>query len=276
MSTISVCAIVKNEEKAMPGFMKTIKGIVDELIIVDTGSSDNTLEVVRQFSKQYKINTAIFDYKYTGTFHYPRAKNFSISKANSDYIFILDADERLSLGFIKTIKQYLDLKKPLIAKIRRVDELVRHVVDNPIRIIKNRENIFYDEVEEERVHEKITTDKPIDFFEPILWHCQRWSHWLQNPPRMLYQLQLGADIEQKSASFLWHCLRGVRGFFTKFNKLYFHRALYKDGVVGFKFSFLRSLESLWAQFLIGLKPWPGHNYWDYPVEFNEEDDKFEY
>jgi glycosyltransferase involved in cell wall biosynthesis len=276
LSTISVCVIVKNEEKAIGGFMRTIKDIADELILVDTGSSDGTLEIAGRLAEQYKISTAIFHYKYTGAFHYPKAKNFSISKATSDYIFVLDADERLSIGFINRIKQYLNREKPRIARIKRVDELVRHIVDHPIRIIKNKENIFYDELEEERVHEKMTTDELIGSFEPTIWHCQRENHWLQNPPRMLSQLQLGANAEKRSASFLWHCLRGVKGFVIKFRKLYFHRKLYKDGAAGFKFAILKSLESLWAQFLIGLTPRPGNKYWDHPEGLESTEDAFDY
>ena len=276
MLTVSVCTIVKNEAKAIPGFIKTIKDIADELIVVDTGSSDNTVELITSLAKNYNLRFSILNYQYTGSFHYPRAKNFSISKATSDYIFVLDADERLSRGFIKNFKKYLEGEKPLVAKIVRADELVRQVMDNPIRIIKNGQNLYYDDVENERVHEKMTINAKFDVFEPVVWHCQRYNHWLQNPPRMLYQLQIAADAEKKTASLFWHFLRGIRGFFAKFSKLYLKRKLYRDGKNGFKFSFLRSLESLWAQIMIGLKPRPNYLYWEHLPDFSNDEDGFDY
>ncbi len=48
--TISLCMIVKNEEKYLPGCLESIKGLVDEIIIVDTGSTDKTIEIAESFN----------------------------------------------------------------------------------------------------------------------------------------------------------------------------------------------------------------------------------
>ena len=49
MSKLSLCMIVKNEEEMLPACLESVDGIVDEIILVDTGSTDRTLEIAQQF-----------------------------------------------------------------------------------------------------------------------------------------------------------------------------------------------------------------------------------
>ena len=76
--SLSVCMIVKNEEKNITDCLDSIKDVADEIIIVDTGSTDKTKEVVSQY------NTQIFDFKWIDDFS--AARNFSLSKATGDFI----------------------------------------------------------------------------------------------------------------------------------------------------------------------------------------------
>jgi tetratricopeptide (TPR) repeat protein len=85
--TISVCMIVKNEEKFLPGCLATIKGLADELIVVDTGSTDRTMEIAREYDAK------IYEHPWQHDFSLHR--NQSIDYATSDWILILDADEEL-------------------------------------------------------------------------------------------------------------------------------------------------------------------------------------
>ena len=55
MITISLCMIVKNEEKVLARCLDSIADLMDEIIIVDTGSSDNTKEIAKKLSKDYDI-----------------------------------------------------------------------------------------------------------------------------------------------------------------------------------------------------------------------------
>jgi glycosyltransferase involved in cell wall biosynthesis len=88
MPTLSVCMIVKNEEKHLKNALSSIKDLADEIIIVDTGSSDNTKEIASTFTQK------IYDYTWNDNF--AEARNFSLQHATSDWILILDADETLS------------------------------------------------------------------------------------------------------------------------------------------------------------------------------------
>ncbi len=87
MNTISLCMIVKNEEKYIGNCLKSICDLVDEIIIVDTGSTDKTKEICKQFTDK------IYDFKWVNDF--AKARNFSFEKATSDYIMWLDADDIL-------------------------------------------------------------------------------------------------------------------------------------------------------------------------------------
>lgn len=87
MITISLCMIVKNEEPVLARCLDSIADLMDEIIIVDTGSSDRTREIAAHYTSK------IYDYQWTNDFS--AARNFSFSKATMEYIYTADADEIL-------------------------------------------------------------------------------------------------------------------------------------------------------------------------------------
>jgi len=87
MVTISLCMIVKNEEKILARCLDSICKLMDEIIIVDTGSSDGTKEIAGRYTDQ------VYDFSWIGDFS--AARNFAFSKASCDYIYSADADEVL-------------------------------------------------------------------------------------------------------------------------------------------------------------------------------------
>lgn len=86
-ATLSISMIVKNEEKMLNGALESIKHIADEIVIIDTGSNDNTLEIAK------KYNAKIGHFKWIDDFS--AARNESLKLCTSDWILYLDADERL-------------------------------------------------------------------------------------------------------------------------------------------------------------------------------------
>jgi len=80
--------IVKNEEKNLVKCLRSIRDIADEIIIADTGSTDRTKDLARVFGAR------VFDFPWTGNFS--DARNYSLSQATGDWIFVLDADEVIS------------------------------------------------------------------------------------------------------------------------------------------------------------------------------------
>lgn len=85
MISISLCMIVKNEEAVLERCLDSLHGLMDEIIIVDTGSTDNTKEIARKYTDK------VFDFSWCDDF--AAARNFSFSKATKDYIYSPDADE---------------------------------------------------------------------------------------------------------------------------------------------------------------------------------------
>lgn len=94
--TISLCMIVKNEELNIERSLSSIRSIVHEIIVVDTGSTDRTKDI----AKAYGAKT--YNFKWTNNFS--AARNFSLSQASCDWILILDADEVISPLDQKTLK----------------------------------------------------------------------------------------------------------------------------------------------------------------------------
>ena len=106
MVTISLCMIVKDEESVIARCLNSVKDIVDEIIIIDTGSTDNTKKIAAGFTDK------VFDFNWVNDFS--AARNYSYSKATKNYIMWLDADDvileedrvkfkQLKQGFDKTV-----------------------------------------------------------------------------------------------------------------------------------------------------------------------------
>lgn len=84
---ISICMIVKDESEILEKCLESICNYNYEIIIVDTGSRDNTKEIALRYTKN------VFDFVWCDDFS--KARNFSIDKANNDFILVLDADESI-------------------------------------------------------------------------------------------------------------------------------------------------------------------------------------
>ncbi len=103
MVTISLCMIVKNEEETLARCLDTVKDIVDEINIVDTGSTDRTVEIAKQYTDR------VFYYEWTNNFS--AARNESFKYATKEYILYLDADDVLleaDQAKFKELKETLD------------------------------------------------------------------------------------------------------------------------------------------------------------------------
>ena len=87
MTKISACIISFNEEKKIEDCLKSLLGVADEIIVVDSESCDKTIEIAEKYTDQ------IYTQKFLG---HIEQKNLAVSKANHDWILSLDCDERLS------------------------------------------------------------------------------------------------------------------------------------------------------------------------------------
>ncbi|MBN1227720.1 MAG: glycosyltransferase [Deltaproteobacteria bacterium] len=102
--TLSVCMIVKNEENHIARCLTSALPVADEMIVVDTGSTDRTKDIAAAFGAK------VFEFPWTGDFS--EARNFSLSKASGDWIFVLDADEVISSRDYDPLKGIILKKNP--------------------------------------------------------------------------------------------------------------------------------------------------------------------
>lgn len=109
MITVSVCMIVKNEEKVLKRCLDSLRQIADEIIIVDTGSTDATKEIAAGYTNQ------IYDYVWQDDFSH--ARNYSFSMASMEYIYVADADEVIDEV---NRERFLTLKKAMLPEIEIV------------------------------------------------------------------------------------------------------------------------------------------------------------
>ena len=106
MITISLCMIVKNEEQVLARCLDSIADLMDEIIIVDTVSTDRTKEIAAKYTSK------IYDFAWNGSF--ADARNYSFSKATCQYIYCADADEVLDA---ENRAKFRLLKKGLLPEI---------------------------------------------------------------------------------------------------------------------------------------------------------------
>ncbi|ABO49918.1 glycosyl transferase, family 2 [Desulforamulus reducens MI-1] len=142
---ITLCMIVKNEEHNLARCLNSVKDSVDEMIIVDTGSKDTTVDIAKQFDAK------VYSYHWDDDF--AAARNFSISKAIGDWILYLDADEELETNCCQRLKALAN--KPgidgyffQINNLSDSNDTIRHI---NVRMFKNKPEHRF----EGRLHEQI-------------------------------------------------------------------------------------------------------------------------
>jgi tetratricopeptide (TPR) repeat protein len=97
MSTISLCLITRDEEAMLPACLASVRGAVDQVVVVDTGSADRTREVARA------AGALVLERPWDDDFSAPR--NLAARHATGAWILVLDADERLAAGAGPALRQ---------------------------------------------------------------------------------------------------------------------------------------------------------------------------
>ncbi len=97
---ITACLIVKNEEKHIGTCLEKLPKYIDEIIVVDTGSSDKTLDILKSF------NAKVYHFEWCDDFS--KARNFGISKATNEWILVLDADEYVDSFDEKEVSEFIN------------------------------------------------------------------------------------------------------------------------------------------------------------------------
>lgn len=141
---ITACIIVKNEEKHIENCIKSIYKDVNQIVIIDSGSDDSTLNIIRKF------DIDIFFYKWNKDFS--ELRNISLKHAYSDWILILDADEIINLSTLN-LDNIKDNIGGLRVKIKNYldSDYKQFSTHQYTRIFRNDKNFMF----EGKIHEQI-------------------------------------------------------------------------------------------------------------------------
>src|SRR6185503_13846025 len=151
--TLSLCMIVRDEEEMLPRSLAAVRDAVDEIIVVDTGSTDRTIEIARSFGAK------VIEREWTGSF--ADARNASFDAATGDWVMFLDADEVLVADDAQRLREILGrtwrdafyLVETNFTGERCDGTAVTH---NAMRVFRNRPEYRF----EGRIHEQIAHNLP--------------------------------------------------------------------------------------------------------------------
>lgn len=172
MISISLCMIVKNEEKVLPRCLDTVADLVEELIIVDTGSTDRTKELALAYP-----HVKLYEFPWIGDF--AAARNFAFSKATQEYIYSADADEVLNE---ENRERFRLLKETLLPEV----EIVQMKYGNQLafgtvynydeeyrpKLFKRQRSFIW----EGAIHETVCTTPVIYDSDIVITHMPEASH----------------------------------------------------------------------------------------------------
>ncbi len=112
--TLSLCMIVKNEEELLGQCLESVQDVVDEMIIVDTGSTDRTVEIAENFGAK------IYHHPWQGSFS--EARNYGLQFATCDWVLQLDADEALEREDIPLLKKTIQPNRYAVLFVKILNE----------------------------------------------------------------------------------------------------------------------------------------------------------
>lgn len=242
MPRLSAAIITKDEEARIERCLESLSW-VDEIVVVDSGSTDATVELCR------RAGCRVVESKWLG---FGRTKQLAVDSCSNDWVFVVDADEVVSDELRRRIKELPDEPDRSGYTIRRVSyylgQRIRHCGwgrDFPLRLFDRRRGRFDDRV----VHESVQmTEGPVGTLsEPILHHtCPDIETHVR---KMVHYARLGADrqAESRRASIASAVARGL----WKFVDMYLLKLGFLDGRVGY----LLCLNSAFGAYLKRIYIW---------------------
>lgn len=154
-SRLSICLIVKNEEGFLAQCLKSVRGLAAQVIVVDTGSTDRTVEIAREFGAEIYSSAWCDDFAV--------ARNAALEHATGDWVLVLDADEELPPT--RHAALLADLKKSgtLAYRLPLVNAGQNDGRSFVPRLFRNAPGVYYSG----RIHEQV--------FSSLLPHCKSWG-----------------------------------------------------------------------------------------------------
>lgn len=208
---LTLSMIVKNEEKMLPGCLESVKDVVDEIVIVDTGSEDNTIEIAKQWGAK------IIQIEWKNDFSY--ARNIALKNSTGKWILYLDADERLKIEYPHLFRNFLENSPEEIGAYIctiesnhiQLDGSVEHHRGGYPRLFRN---YGYPKIKfQGRVHEQITPSifelkKSILLSDIVIEHLgyNQSREIMEKKVRRNYQLLMEHIKDEPLSSYAWYQL----------------------------------------------------------------------
>jgi glycosyltransferase involved in cell wall biosynthesis len=157
---LSLALIAKNEARCLARCLGSIQRIVDEIVVVDTGSTDDTTSIALQFNAKVS--------RFAWRDDFSAARNFSLSQTSGDWILVLDADEYASEGLTTEILAFIS-RNPAIGRLKIVSEFRRNGQTFSSQSFVSR--LFPRGPRfEGRIHEQLVSPLPRLDLQGELWH----------------------------------------------------------------------------------------------------------
>lgn len=225
---ISVTIITLNEERNIERCILSVQDVADEIIVLDSYSTDKTKEICEQYNVRFEQR------KWEG---YSQAKNYLNSLAQFDYILSLDADEALDHELKEEILKLKSLNEPEIYSLNRLTNYcgkwIKHsgwYPDIKVRLFPKNGSYWSGEF----VHEELVfpANIPIKQLRGHLEHYSYYSYKDHRERADKYSTLTAMKMykQGKRASIIKPFLSGI----TRFIKMYFIQKGYLDGKMGFK------------------------------------------
>lgn len=177
--TLDICMIVKNEaENLIKTLPNNIAG-ADNVIVVDTGSSDKTKEIAAS------LGAKVFDFKWEDDF--AAARNFSLAQSNADWILWLDADEYMEIVDLKKLKDFIN---GIEANLIRLPIHECEYGTNNSKTFYFRDKLFKNNIGvhfERCINEQLVFDKDVDFKQVVISdiNIYHWGRLLEKDAKFL-------------------------------------------------------------------------------------------
>lgn len=186
-SRISLCMIVKNEERCLKRCLDSVQDLVSEIIIVDTGSTDRTIEIAKEYTDK------IYHFQWTNNF--AEARNYALQYATGDYILHLDADEYIG-SRPESLKEPLD-KDYYFVRIR--NDLGSGFAETHqfVRLFRNDPKLRYVGALHEQVDLEKVKDLQPDLIDAIIYHDGYLEHVVRDKVKLDRNMKIIMDEVEK-------------------------------------------------------------------------------
>lgn len=184
--TLTVSMIVKNEEKNLARVLESVRGLADEIVVVDTGSTDRTVEIAGSFGAR------VFNFEWCDDFS--AARNESLRHATGDYILWLDGDDEVEAAASRTIREGLAGLKGRAVFLKLVSLQERETTEAiQLRLFPNHRGVRFSG----RVHEQVAFSLEEKGIKSVTWDARIIHHGYERDTDLAVKLERNRRIHER-------------------------------------------------------------------------------